>query len=137
MLEFLQHNWLLLLGFVVIAVVMFRGPVMLRLSGIRSVDPAGAVQLINHEGAHVLDVREDREWQQGHIPGATHIPLGQLSDRMGELDKQKGEPLVVVCRSGQRSTNAAVRLRKAGFEQVYNLNGGTMSWQQAGMPMEK
>jgi rhodanese-related sulfurtransferase len=137
MLEFLQQNWLLLLGFVVIAVVMFRGPVMLRISGIRSVDPAGAVKLMNHESARVLDVREDKEWQQGHIPGATHIPLGQLSNRMGELGGEKDAPLVVVCRSGNRSTNAALQLRKAGFDNVYNLNGGTMAWQQAGMPLEK
>ena len=129
MLEFLQQNWLLLLGFLVIAVVMFRGPVMLRFSGIRSVDPAGAVKLINHENARVLDVREDKEWQQGHIPSAKRMD--------DELAGDKQAPLVVVCRSGNRSTNAALQLRKAGFENVYNLNGGTMAWQQAGMPLEK
>jgi rhodanese-related sulfurtransferase len=137
MLEFLQDNWLLILGLVVIAVVMFQGPLMLRLSGVRTVDPAGAVQLMNHDDGRVVDVREDKEWQQGHIPGAVHIRLGELSSRMGELEGQKGAPLVVVCRSGNRSSKAALQLRKAGFQQVYNLSGGTMAWQQAGMPLEK
>jgi rhodanese-related sulfurtransferase len=136
MLEFLQDNWLLILGLVVIAVVMFQGPLMLRLSGVRTVDPAGTVQLMNHEDARVVDVREDKEWQQGHIPGAVHIRLGELSNRMNELEGQKDAPLVVVCRSGNRSTKAALQLRKAGFQKVYNLSGGTMAWQQAGMPLE-
>ena len=136
MLEFLQDNWLLILGLVVIAVVMFQGPLMLRLSGVRTVDPAGAVQLMNHDDGRVVDVREDKEWQQGHIPGAVHIRLGELSNRMGELEGQKDAPLVVVCRSGNRSTKAALQLRKAGFQKVYNLSGGTMAWQQAGMPLE-
>ena len=138
MLEFLQEYGLLLAGLVLVGVVLFKGPIMLRLYRIGSVDPASAVNLINRQEARVLDVREDREWQQGHIPDAVHVPLGQLGSRMGELEACKGAdtPLVVVCRSGNRSAMAAVRLRKAGFESVYNLEGGTMAWQQAGMPLE-
>ena len=138
MLEFLQDNGLLIAGLALVAVVLFKGPLMLRLHRIGSVDPASAVNLMNRQDARVLDVREDSEWQQGHIPGAVHIPLGQLGSRLGELEAFKGAdtPVVVVCRSGNRSGMAAVRLRKAGFESVYNLDGGTMAWQQAGMPLE-
>jgi len=138
MLEFLQENWLLIAGLALVAVVMLRGPLMLRLHRVGRVDPAAAVNLINRQGARVLDVREDSEWQQGHIPDAIHIPLGQLGSRLSELDAYKGEdaPLVVACRSGNRSSMAAVRLRKAGFQSVYNLEGGTMAWQQAGMPLQ-
>jgi rhodanese-related sulfurtransferase len=138
MIDFLQQNWLLVAGLALVAVVLFKGPLMLGIHRIGRVDPASAVSLINRNGAHVLDVREDSEWQQGHIPGAIHVPLGQLGNRMNELEAYKGAdtPVVVACRSGNRSAMAAVRLRKAGFESVYNLEGGTMAWQQAGMPLE-
>jgi rhodanese-related sulfurtransferase len=138
MLEFLQQNWLLVGGLAVVGLVLFKGPLMLRLYRIGSVSPASAVNLINRQDAGVVDVREDREWQQGHIPGAIHVPLGQLGNRMNELEayKDSGKPLVVACQSGNRSAMAAVRLRKAGFEAVYNLEGGTAAWRQAGMPLE-
>ena len=138
MLEFLQQNWLLVAGLVLIGTYLFKGPLALRLHRVGSVAPASAVNLINRQGARVVDVREDSEWQQGHIPDAIHVPLGKLGERMNELEPYKGSdtPLVVVCRSGNRSAMAAVRLRKAGFEGVYNLEGGTMAWQQAGMPFE-
>ncbi|HKJ86915.1 MAG TPA: rhodanese-like domain-containing protein [Gammaproteobacteria bacterium] len=139
MVEFLQENWVLLVGLVVIAAFTFKGPILMRLSGVGSVDAPGAVRLINQQDAKVVDVREDKEWRQGHIPGAVHIPLGQLPGRMDELEpyRNTGSPLVVACRSGNRSANAAVQLRKAGFQPVYNLSGGTMGWQQSGMPLEE
>ncbi|HKJ70895.1 MAG TPA: rhodanese-like domain-containing protein [Gammaproteobacteria bacterium] len=138
MLEFLQNNWLLVVGLALVAGVLFKGTLMLRIYRVGRADPAAAVNLINRGNARVLDVREDSEWQQGHIAGAIHIPLGQLSGRMQELEAYKGgdSPLLVACRSGNRSATAAVQLRKAGFESVYNLEGGTMAWQQAGMPLE-
>ncbi|MEF8793396.1 rhodanese-like domain-containing protein [Thiohalorhabdus sp.] len=138
MLEFLQQNWLLIAGLILVATYLFKGPLALRLYGIGSVSPTSAVSLINRQGARVVDVREDSEWQQGHIPEAIHMPLGKLGDRMEELEPYKvgDAPLVVTCRSGNRSAMAAVRLRKAGFAAVYNLEGGTLAWQQAGMPFE-
>lgn len=138
MLEFVQENWLLVAGLAIVAGVLFRGPVMMRLYRVGRADPAAAVQLVNRQGARVLDVREDGEWQKGHIPGAVHIPLGQLGSRLEELEtaKSAGTPVIVACRSGNRSAMAAVQLRKAGFEPVYNLEGGTTAWQQAGMPLE-
>jgi rhodanese-related sulfurtransferase len=83
------------------------------------------------DGAAILDVREQDEWQAGHIPGALHIPLGQLTARVGELPP--GE-VVVVCRSGGRSGQAVAWLNESGFETV-NLDGGMQSWSAAGRPM--
>jgi rhodanese-related sulfurtransferase len=105
--------------------------------GIKEVGVAEATQLMSHHDAVVLDVREDSEVAQGQIPKARHIPLGQLSARMGELEKFRDRPLVVNCRSGMRSARACVLLRKNKFEQVYNLAGGIIAWQQANMPVEK
>lgn len=73
----------------------------------------------------ILDVRESYEWQEGHIPGARHIPLGELPDRLNELNA--GQETVVVCWSGGRSSRACDFLASAGYR-VTNLKGGMSSW---------
>ena len=74
----------------------------------------------------VLDVREPDEWASGHIPGAKHIPLGELETRHGELDKKS--ETVVVCRSGGRSSVACEFLSGMGYN-VINMPGGMTAWQ--------
>jgi len=81
---------------------------------------------------HLLDVREDDEWQAGHIEGAQHIPLGELGDRLGELPS--GKTIVAVCRSGARSAAAVRGLRQLGRE-AENLDGGVIAWTEAGLPL--
>ena len=83
-------------------------------------------------GAILLDVREPREWQAGHVPRARHIPLSQLSRRAGELPQ--GRAVVTVCRSGARSSRAAAMLARQGRE-VSNLSGGMHAWARAGLPV--
>ncbi len=77
------------------------------------------------DGAQLVDVREPHEWDQGSLPGAIHIPLGDLADRLGELDQAR--PVVVLCRSGARSGRAAELLMAHGFVDVTNLTGGLMA----------
>lgn len=108
-----------------------------RLRGYQSVPPAEATRLINHSDAVVIDVREDNEYQQGHIVNSVHIPLGYFKDRMNELDKHRSKPIIVGCRSGHRSGHACAMLKKAGYEQVFNLSGGVMAWQNANLPLTK
>jgi rhodanese-related sulfurtransferase len=108
-----------------------------RLRGVNDVDNAGALQLINHKNALVLDVREQGEYDAGHIVNSKLIPLGKLLERIGELEKYRERPIVVVCRSGQRSASACALLGKEGFAQAHNLNGGVMAWQKAGQPLER
>ena len=96
-----------------------------------------AVQLINHQDALVLDVREDVEYDAGHIANARHIPVGKIEGRLQELEKFKSKPIVVVCRSGMRSNRACSVLRKHGFTGVHNLEGGINAWQQASLPVAK
>lgn len=83
----------------------------------------------------VIDVREPDEWAGGHLSGATLIPLGELSNRLGELDPAR--PVVVVCRSGNRSGKATDFLIKSGFKDVKNLTGGMIAWTEAGFPAER
>jgi rhodanese-related sulfurtransferase len=108
-----------------------------RLRGIKGVDTVAALQLINHKDALVLDVREQAEYDNGHLLNAKLIPLNKLEERIGEIEKYRERPIVVVCRSGQRSASAISTLNKQGFAQAYNLEGGVYAWQKANLPLEK
>ncbi len=135
--NFIQHNiWLVIIAVLSGFMLIFPG-LRGKASGAGEVDPTGAVQLINHENALVLDVREANEFSSGHIANAKHIPLGQLSDSAKTLEKYKERPIVVNCRSGSRSAMACSTLSKLGFTKVYNLKGGILAWQQAQMPTVK
>jgi len=93
--------------------------------------------MINGNGNRpvILDVREPWEYQQGHLPGAVLIPLGQLASRVNELDPSK--PVAVVCHSGNRSQSGAAVLGQNQFKTIYNLVGGTADWARQGLPLER
>jgi len=82
----------------------------------------------------LIDVREPEEYAEGRIPGAVLIPLGELSKRLDEVPTDK--PVVLVCRSGNRSTQALQLLQKAGFTNVHNMTGGMRAWIAAGYTIE-
>ena len=83
-------------------------------------------------GCCLVDVREPVEHAEEHIVGAKLIPLGQLEQRMGEIDRNA--PVVVMCRSGKRGGEALAKLRAAGCDHVRNLDGGILAWKQAQLP---
>lgn len=134
--QFVQDNLLLVGLAVVTGVMLLWSFVGGRASGIPQADTLEATRLINQD-ALVLDVREDSEFAGGHLPRARHIPLGQLAARVKELEKFKDKPILVTCRSGQRSLRAAHLLKKQGFDKVFNQAGGILAWEQAGLPVEK
>ncbi|CAM2823435.1 rhodanese-like domain-containing protein [Paenibacillus sediminis] len=78
------------------------------------------------EKIEMIDVREDEEVATGMIPGAKHIPLGQIPARLDEIDKS-GE-VIFICRSGRRSEHACEYLQQLGFDDVVNLTGGMIEW---------
>jgi rhodanese-related sulfurtransferase len=88
--------------------------------------------LSTRDDVQVVDVREQDEWSAGHISGARHIPLGQLTSRVGELDPQ--HPIAVVCRSGSRSSRAVAALVAAGLP-AQNVDGGMAAWAGSGLPV--
>lgn len=87
-----------------------------------------------HVGFTVVDVRSYKEWQQGHIRGAMHIPLGELAGRSGELPANR--PVVTYCRSGARASMAASVLERAGVMGVHTLAGTFSDWKNAGLPVQ-
>jgi len=88
------------------------------------------------DGALLLDVREDEEWAAGHAPDAVHVPLGSIVAGQRPTQVPDGGDVVVVCRSGKRSAQAADRLAAAGVT-VRNLEGGMQAWDEAGLPVQR
>lgn len=84
-----------------------------------------AERLERGEELYIVDVREPQEWEEGHIPGAKHIPLGQLPERFRELEEER--EWFVVCRSGGRSGLACELLSEYGYNAV-NMTGGLLAW---------
>jgi rhodanese-related sulfurtransferase len=99
--------------------------------------PQDVTLLINRSKATIVDVRDAKEFAEGHLPDAKNIPLADLDKRVGELEKFKSKSVVVVCKSGARASAAAAKLAKAGFTDVVNLDGGVAAWQKAGLPLAK
>lgn len=135
--QYLQNNLMLVTVAVTSGLMLFWSFFGNRIRGVKEVNTVEALQLINHKNALILDVRNDVEFQAGHILNAKLIPLGNLSGRTGELERYREQPIVVVCRSGQRSASACSLLGKQGFTQAYNLSGGVMAWQKSNLPLEK
>jgi rhodanese-related sulfurtransferase len=98
----------------------------------REIDRAEARKLIN-EGAQLLDVRADHEWEAGRIAGATHLPLAELAERAGEVDRER--PVILYCRGGNRSTMATAALAEAGYDAM-KLEEGIVGWVEEGLPIE-
>lgn len=103
-----------------------------RIDGIEQVDAATAHQAMR-DGAVLIDVREPLEWRVARIPGALHVPLSALAERVHELPRDR--PLVLQCAAGARSQAAAAWLQAQGFE-VANLAHGIQGWHHAGLPLE-
>jgi len=85
------------------------------------------------EGAQLIDVRADHEWEAGRIAGAKHVPLPELPQRTGEIDQDR--PVVVYCRGGNRSSMATAALAEAGYDAV-KLTEGIVGWSEDDLPLE-
>jgi rhodanese-related sulfurtransferase len=131
----LDNIFLIAVAFVSGAMLVW--PLVRRGAGGPSVNTLQATQMINRQDALVLDVREQAEFAASHILNARGLPSSQIEARFGDIEKFKDKPIIVYCASGNRSNAAAAALRKAGFSKVFNLSGGFVAWQQAGLPVQK
>jgi len=100
-----------------------------------TVDAKTVSELMTQDNVVVLDVREPSEYAEGHIPGVALIPMGQVPDRLNEIPKD--QTVIVTCRSGNRSSQITEYLRGQGYTNVHNMEGGILSWQKAGLPIEQ
>lgn len=105
--------------------------------GGRSVSAQQLVELVNKENALVLDVRDRKEYEAGHIVHAVNIPFSSLNSRLDELNKHKERAIVIACKMGQHSGTAGAMLRKNGFQNVVRLTGGLAEWRNQSLPVVK
>jgi molybdopterin/thiamine biosynthesis adenylyltransferase/rhodanese-related sulfurtransferase len=105
-------------------------------SEISEVDATQARELIDSGGPLVLDVREQNEWDEGHIPGAVHVPRGHLESRAERAAPDHSRPVLVYCSVGNRSAFAAKTLAELGYEDVVSLSGGFTDWKRNGFPVQ-
>lgn len=136
LIEFAGNHFLLVGGFILVASLLIQDLITGGM-GKGSIDPKGATDLINHQSAVVIDVRPSSDFSKGHIINAVNIPMNGFSGQIDKLRKHQEQPIVVNCRSGAQSSLACRQLRKAGFKQVFNLQGGIMAWQNANFPISR
>jgi len=105
-------------------------------ANVRNIDVAQG-KALQSQGALLLDVREKDEFAEVHAPGGVLVPLGQLKNRINEIRNYERKPVVVICRSGRRSAQAADMLNQLGFTSVHNVQGGMIAWEQARLPVIK
>jgi rhodanese-related sulfurtransferase len=132
--EFMGAHWVL---FAALGVILGLLTYNLLVGDKGSVDPMGATELINHQDAAVVDVRPAADYAKGHILHAVNIPMNGFKNQTASLNKFKEKPIVVTCRSGAQSQAACHVLRKAGFNDVYNLKGGVLAWESASLPLTR
>ncbi len=109
-----------------------------RLFGTAAATPSTGVteaRAQQQQGALIIDVRERGEWAGGHVPGARHIPLGQLAHAASSLPADRD--LLLICQSGNRSARAVELLQQAGFNRATNVAGGMVAWARAGLPVTR
>ncbi len=124
----------LLLSILMLLLWNFYGDV---LSGVKLLIPDDVTRLINREDAQVFDIRSQKEFESGHIIDAINIGVDEIASKLEKLKKYKDKGIIFCCATGAVSTKEARKLMNEGFEKVYCLKGGIMSWQNASLPLTK
>jgi rhodanese-related sulfurtransferase len=132
--EFIGNHPYLVVAFVLLLALFIRNETR---RGGRSVSAQQLVDLVNREDAVVLDIRDRKEFQAGHIVDALNIPNANLDSRLDELKKYRERPVVVACKMGQNAGAAGTLLRKQGFTNVSRLSGGMAEWRNQNLPVVK
>jgi rhodanese-related sulfurtransferase len=132
LIEFIINHYILVGLFIALLVAFFINES--RLGG-ATVSSSQLVMLINREAALVLDVRDQKDFNSGHIVDAINIPFASIDLRISELDQYKSNPVIIVCKMGQHAGGIGRKLRAAGFEKVLRLGGGMAEWRAANMPV--
>ncbi|MEL1263355.1 rhodanese-like domain-containing protein [Pseudoxanthomonas putridarboris] len=132
-----QFNMILSMALVGLTVAIAYTEIARLFRGYKPLRPAELTRLINTENALVVDLSASNDFEKGHIASSRNVLPSSFDPENKLLAQAKSLPVVLVCRNGQASAGAAKRLKKAGFEQVYWLDGGVAAWQQADLPLVK
>lgn len=134
--EFISNHYLLSLGLLVVTYLLFQDLIESSLNKFNGLSPLLAVTKMNSADTIIVDVRDPHEYIKGHIENSINLPLGKFSETISSLEKNKNQPIIVVCQTGTRSVPACKTLSKAGFEQVFNITGGMQSWEDSKLPIK-
>jgi rhodanese-related sulfurtransferase len=135
--EYTTNHPALVAATVIVAIVTAVIEMRQRARGSAMVSSNDVVQLTNRGGALLLDIRDQAQFESGHIVDSRHIPSAELTTRAETLKKYKEKPVVVYCDNGLASAAAARMLRGLGFSKVATLRGGLQSWKQENLPLVK
>ncbi|MCP5207684.1 MAG: rhodanese-like domain-containing protein [Hahellaceae bacterium] len=133
-LEFIVNHWILSGTFAALLVAWF---LLERARSGQLLSPQMLTLLLNRETGVVVDIREKKEFSEGHIKGSVHIPLASLKERVKDLEKYKDKQIILVDKMGQHSATAAKLLREAGIENIARLQGGIAEWRNGSLPVSK
>jgi rhodanese-related sulfurtransferase len=133
---FTDYTNLVLIAIALISGGLLLWPAITR-RGRGGVSAAEATTLINRRNAVVIDLRSAAQYAQGHLPSARHLEMADLQAKIGQIAKNKSNPVILVCQTGQQSQKASRAVTEAGYSEVHVLQGGVDAWQKAGMPVVK
>jgi rhodanese-related sulfurtransferase len=136
--EFVTNHPILSAVWVVLFVLLVASWLKSRFSAVKQVTPTELTLQVNRQNATVVDIRTEADFAKGHITGARHLPLAEIEkQQLAGLEKQKAEPIILVCQAGMTAQKAAASLLKQGFTTVSVLQGGMGSWTGASLPLVK
>jgi rhodanese-related sulfurtransferase len=135
-LEFISNHSMLVLALAVVTFLLIKEFAESAFSPFKNLSPMNTVAKMNSDNIVVVDVREPHEFILGHIESAINLPLGKFKTQLNTLEKYKTRDILVVCQSGTRSTPACKMLINAGFEKVFNLEGGMQAWEDHKFPIK-
>jgi rhodanese-related sulfurtransferase len=137
--EFISNtNNLILLALMLVSGAILLTPNLQGLiQGRAGVSPAIATQLINRSKANIIDIRQNQDFQAGHIARARHVAADNLLANLAALKLDKASPVILVCDNGSKSSSFVSQIQKEGFADVVCLEGGIKAWNLAGLPLVK
>lgn len=135
--EFVTHHSILVSLFVFAVTFWLATEVRHRKIGPQKLSLQSAIAILNHQEGVLVDLRNAAEYNKGHVQGALHLPLAQISGATNQLQKVKGKPVILACQAGQQAPTACATLKKQGFEALYYLEGGMAAWISEHLPVVK
>lgn len=133
--QFIINHWLWWLGLVIVLLLIIYEELKDRLHGVQRITPQHLVKMYNNDEVAMVDVRDRKAYEQGHIIGSTSAPVSELDSHVNRFEKFKNKTLVIVDDAGQ-SIKIAIKLRSQGFKTAI-LAGGLNAWTSAGLPLSK
>jgi len=133
--QFIINHWELWLALIIVLLLIFINELYAQKKQAKSLSTAEAIDMINHDDAVIIDLREPDAFRAGHVVNAMRVAADDFNQK--RMDKYKTKPLILVCAKGVQSANLATQLRTQGFMQTMFLSGGITAWQEANLPLVK